>query len=89
MLASGTAFIYLMLSPKLEELDCLNGITTLLVRMIDFLRRGPLEPDRALRLRTWNAQTLLEIADCDCKVVPTRWQLDQFPSHLCSRLCNP
>ena len=53
---------------------------------VDFLRRGPLEPDRALRLRTWNAQTLLEIADCDYGVVPTRWQLDQFPSHLCSRL---
>ena len=29
-----------------------------------------LEPDRALRLRTWNAQTLLEIADCDYGVVP-------------------
>ena len=28
---------------------------------VDFLHRGPLEPDRALRLRTWNAQTLLEI----------------------------
>ena len=27
---------------------------------VDFLRRGPLEPDRALRLRTWNAQTLLK-----------------------------
>ena len=54
---------------------------------VDFLRRGPLEPDRALRLRTWNAQTLLEIADCDYGVVPTEWQLDQFPSHLRSRLC--
>ena len=46
---------------------------------VDFLHRGPLEPDRALRLRTWNAQTLLEIADCDYGVVPTQWQLDQFP----------
>ena len=53
---------------------------------VDFLRQGPLEPDRALRLRTWNAQTLLEIADCDCGVVPTQWQLDQFPTHLRSRL---
>ena len=43
---------------------------------VDFLRRGPLEPDRALRLRTWNAQTLLEIADCDYGVVPTQWQLE-------------
>ena len=54
---------------------------------VDFLRRGPLEPDRALRLRTWNAQTLLEIADCDYGVVPTNWQLAQFPCHLRSRLC--
>ena len=53
---------------------------------VDFLRRGPLEPDRALRLRTWNAQTLLEIADCDYGVVPTKWQLNQFPQHLRSRL---
>ena len=53
---------------------------------VDFLRRGPLEPDRALRLRTWNAQTLLEMADCDFGVVPTQWQLDQFPHHLRSRL---
>ena len=53
---------------------------------VDFLRRAPLEPDRALRLRTWNAQTLLEIADCDYGVVPTNWQLNQFPPHLRSRL---
>ena len=54
--------------------------------MLTFCVRGPLEPDRALRLRTWNAQTLLEIADCDYGVVPTQWQLDQFPHHLRSRL---
>ena len=53
---------------------------------VDFLRRGPLEPDRALRLRTWNAQTLPEIADCDYGVVPTQWQFNQFPHHLRSRL---
>ena len=53
---------------------------------VDFLRRGSLEPDRALRLRTWNAQTLLEIADCDYGVVPTYRQLEQFPLHLRSRL---
>jgi glycosyltransferase involved in cell wall biosynthesis len=53
---------------------------------VDFLRRGPVEPDRALRLRTWNAQTLLELADCDVGVVPTKWQRQQFPNHLASRL---
>ena len=53
---------------------------------VDFIRQGPVEPDRALRLRTWNAQTLLELADCDLGVVPTKWQLQQFPSHLASKL---
>ena len=53
---------------------------------VDFLRQSPVEPDRALRLRTWNAQTLLELADCDLGVVPTQWQLQQFPSHLASKL---
>ena len=46
---------------------------------VDFLSQGPVEPDRALRLRTWNAQTLLELADCDIGVVPTNWQKQQFP----------
>ncbi len=53
---------------------------------VDFLRRGAVEPDRAMRLRTWNAQTLLELAHCDAGVVPTDWQLSQFPQHLRSRL---
>ena len=53
---------------------------------VDFLGQAPVEPDRALRLRTWNAQTLLELADCDVGVVPTQWQLQQFPQHLASRL---
>jgi glycosyltransferase involved in cell wall biosynthesis len=53
---------------------------------VDFLRQGAVEPDRALRLRTWNAQTLLELADCDIGVVPTQWQRQQFPAHLASRL---
>ena len=53
---------------------------------VDFLRQAPVEPDRALRLRTWNAQVLLEMADCDIGVVPTHWQKAQFPEHLSSRL---
>ena len=53
---------------------------------VDFLRKGSVELDRALRLRTWNAQTLLELADCDLGVVPTQWQLQQFPSHVASKL---
>ena len=53
---------------------------------VDFLRAGAVEPDRAMRLRTWNAQTLLELADCHIGVVPTQWQRQQFPEHLAARL---
>ena len=53
---------------------------------VDFLQPGPIESDHALRLRTWNAQTLMEIADCDVGVVPTQFQLQQFPEQLTSRL---
>ena len=52
---------------------------------VDFLGR-PGGSNQALRLRTWNAQTLLELADCDLGVVPTQWQRQQFPSHLASKL---
>ena len=53
---------------------------------VDFLNRGPVDGDRRLRLRTWNAQTLLELADVDCAVTPTVWQQQQFPSWMRSRL---
>ena len=53
---------------------------------VDFLRPGLIERDQALRLRTWNAQTLLELADCDLGVVPTNFQRSQFPDHLASKL---
>ncbi len=49
---------------------------------VDFLRRGPVEPDRQLKLRTWNAQVLLEFAGCHHAVTPTHWQQAQFPAHL-------
>lgn len=35
--------------------------------------------DRAMRLRTWNAVTLLELAQCDAFVTPTQFQRQQFP----------
>ena len=53
---------------------------------VDFLRCGDVEPDRQLRLRTWNAQTLLELADVDLAVTPTGWQQKQFPLQFRSQL---
>ena len=53
---------------------------------VDFLQPGLIERDQALRLRTWNAQTLMELADCDVGVVPTQFQRQQFPNHLASKL---
>lgn len=35
--------------------------------------------DRSMRLRTWNAVTLLELAQCDALVTPTHFQAGQFP----------
>ena len=35
--------------------------------------------DRAMRLRTWNAVTLLELAQSDQCVTPTKFQFSQFP----------
>ena len=53
---------------------------------VEFLQKGRVEPDRQMRLRTWNAQSLLELADVDVAVTPTYWQQRQFPKHLRSRL---
>lgn len=68
---------------------------------VDFLANGqPVEANRRMRLRTWNAQTLLELADVDEAITPTSWQLSQFPEWMrhrfhvihegvdCSRLSN-
>ena len=52
---------------------------------VDFLPPHAVTPDQQLRLRTWNAQTLLELAACDQAVVPTHWQRQQFPHHLRDR----
>jgi glycosyltransferase involved in cell wall biosynthesis len=52
---------------------------------VDFLPPHAVTPDQQLRLRTWNAQTLLELAACDRAVVPTHWQRQQFPQPLRDR----
>ena len=53
---------------------------------VDFLPPHQVPADQQLRLRTWNAQTLLELASCDVAVVPTHWQRQQFPAPLRDRL---
>jgi glycosyltransferase involved in cell wall biosynthesis len=53
---------------------------------VDFLPPRQVPPDQQLRLRTWNAHTLLELADCHQAVVPTHWQRSQFPAALQQRL---
>ena len=40
----------------------------------------PVPLDRAMRVRSWNAVTLLELAQCDAWVTPTKFQLQQFPA---------
>ena len=52
----------------------------------DFLLQGPVEPNRRLQLRTWNAHLLMELAACDHAITPTRWQRDQFPCAMRSQL---
>lgn len=53
---------------------------------VDFLQQGAVSADQQLRLRSWNAHLLLELADCDAAVVPTAWQRDQFPQAMRHRL---
>ena len=71
--------------PKARKIGFLSGTTTVPTRMWIFWGQGK-ERDKALRLRTWNAQTLMELADCDVGVVPTKFQYQQFPDHLTSNL---
>ena len=49
---------------------------------VDFLPDQPLTVDQTLRLRTWNAETLLELSSLDTIITPTNWQKSQFPSFI-------
>ena len=66
------------------ELDFSNGITPSVeggdVHFLHALHGEDVPLDRAMRLRTWNAVTLLELAQCDALVVPTEFQRQQFPA---------
>jgi glycosyltransferase involved in cell wall biosynthesis len=82
----GNGFYLSDLFPKARRIGLFEWYYNATGSDVDFLRRGAVEPDRAMRLRTWNAQILLELAHCHLGVVPTRWQWQQFPTHLRSTL---
>ena len=72
--------------PKAKRISLFEWYYNAFGSDVDFLQRGAVEADRQLRLRSWNAQLLLELADCDGAVVPTAWQRRQFPELLQPRL---
>jgi len=82
----GNGFYLSDLFPKARRIGLFEWYYNSRDADVDFLRRGAVEPDRAMRLRTWNAQILLELAHCHCGVVPTQWQWRQFPPQLRTHL---
>ncbi len=52
----------------------------------DFDPAEPIDEDGEARIRIKNASILLELAQCDGGVVPTQWQLQQFPSEFNPKL---
>ncbi|MCW2308164.1 glycosyltransferase [Rhodobium gokarnense] len=52
----------------------------------DFLDDGDRSEDSDARTRMRNAPILMDIAQMDWGVSPTRWQLSQFPDHLTARI---
>ena len=52
----------------------------------DFDPADPIDEDGEARIRIKNAAILLELAQCDAGIVPTQWQLQQFPTEFRSKL---
>jgi len=52
----------------------------------DFAMPDAMPPDEALRIRTKNAGVLLELAQCDKGICPTRFQHAQFPAEFRDKL---
>lgn len=71
--------------PTAKRIGCVEWFYRPYGSDVDFLRKGAVDDDRKLRLRTWNAQTLLEAEACDVLVTPTRWQFQQFPPEIQSK----
>ena len=71
--------------PKAKKIGTLEWFYRPYGSDVDFLNHGLVEDDRKLRLRTWNAQLLLEAESCDCLITPTQWQWQQLPLPLQER----
>ena len=71
--------------PKSKKIGYLEWFYRAYGSDVEFLNNGFVEDDRKLRLRTWNAQLLLEAESCDLLVTPTKWQWQQFPEDLQKR----
>tara|TARA_Y100001968_G_scaffold73505_1_gene64951 strand:- start:512 stop:1720 length:1209 start_codon:yes stop_codon:yes gene_type:complete len=72
--------------PKAKRIGCLEWFYRAYGSDVDFLGHGLVEDDRKMRLRTWNAQLLLEAEACQTLVTPTRWQWNQFPKEMQLRM---
>jgi len=72
--------------PKAKRISLFEWYYNAFGSDVEFLQKGEVDADRQLRLRTWNAHLLMELADCDGAVVPTAWQRDQFPEVLRQQL---
>ena len=53
---------------------------------VGFGRQQPTTPDTSLRVHTYNAPIVMDLALCDGALCPTRWQASQFPSPLQQQL---
>ena len=40
----------------------------------------PPSPDTSLRVHTYNSPIVMDLAQSDAAICPTRWQADQFPN---------
>ena len=46
---------------------------------VGFGNNQPPSPDTSLRVHTYNSPIVMDLAQCDAAICPTRWQADQFP----------
>ncbi len=72
--------------PHARRIGCVEWFYRPFGSDVEFLQHGEVEDDRKMRLRTWNAQLLLEAECCEVLVTPTKWQWNQFPSDLQARM---